>query len=205
MSRQRQQLEQRLRELERKIELTQAECDQYRGRVSAIESSKFWKLRSSWLRLKNRLLGAQEPLAWKPELPNLPPLEPLPEPPAYEQWRQHHTPRPADWARMRETVSIFSYQPLISVIAAVDHASEADLTAAIDSVIAQIYPHWQLCLAVPASITSPALLQAYAEQNSQINLIFQPEAEKATALNAALALASGDYVALLNPQRSARS
>jgi len=195
-----------LRKLERELELTNAERDQYRGRVSAIGSSKFWQLRTSWMRLKNRLLGSQELLDWTPELPNLPPLEPPSDQLTYEQWRQYYAPRPADYARMRDTVGLFSYQPLISLLLTVanlanDHSAAAYLSAAINSVIAQIYPHWQLCLTDHPS-TEPhirALLQKYAEQDSRIKLVLQPEATRATCANSVLENATGEYVALLNP------
>ncbi len=197
------QLAQRIRELEREVELAQAERDQYRGRVSAIESSKFWQLRRRWMQLKNRL-GGQELLDWQPELPDIPPvseLPPEPEEPIYDRWRRAYAPRPADYARMAETVDIFPVKPLISILVPVYNPPEAYLRAAMDSVLGQIYPHWELCLADDAS-TAPyvrPLLEAYAAQDSRIKVTFRSETGHISRCsNSALELATGEFVALLD-------
>jgi glycosyltransferase involved in cell wall biosynthesis len=198
--RKRHQLELRIRELERELELAKAERDQYRGRVAAIESSKFWQVRARWIALKSRL-GGQESPVWSPELPELPPPEPIAEISDYDRWQWHHMPRPADYQRMRETVDVFPYQPLISVIVPVYNTPELFLREAIESVIAQIYPHWELCLADDAS-TEPlvrAILQEYAAEDARIKTIRRSEnGHIAAASNSALSLATGEFVALLD-------
>ncbi len=202
VTRQQHQLEQRIRELEREVELAHAERDQYRGRVAAIESSKFWQLRRRWLQLKNRI-GGQELLDWQPQIPDIPlPAEPSdPVETDYDRWRREFAPRPADYACMAETVNIFPAKPLISVIVPVYNPPEAYLRAAIESVLGQIYPHWELCLADDAS-TLPhvrPLLEAYAAQDSRIKVTFRDANGHISACsNSALALATGEFIALLD-------
>jgi hypothetical protein len=56
----------------------------------------------------------------------------------------------------------FASQPVISLITPVYNTPEPLLRAAIDSVLAQSYPHWELCLADDAS-TAPHVRQVLAE------------------------------------------
>jgi O-antigen biosynthesis protein len=196
------QLEFRVRELERELELAKAERDQYRGRVQAIESSKFWQLRARWIALKNRL-GSQESLVWAPELPELPLPEPITIPTGsdYDHWRDYNAPRPADYRQMRETVEIFPHKPLISILVPVYNTPEAYLRAMLESVLAQIYPHWELCIADDAS-TAPhiqAILEEYSARDRRIKLTVRSEnGHISAASNSALALATGEFVALLD-------
>lgn len=75
------------------------------------------------------------------------------------------------------------------------------LAAAIDSVKAQLYPHWELCIADDASSDSAVrkLLEEAAAQDARIKLIFRnTNGHIAAASNSALELAGGEYVALLD-------
>jgi glycosyltransferase involved in cell wall biosynthesis/regulator of replication initiation timing len=217
------QLQQRIQALESELQFTIAERDQYRGRLSAIESSKFWQIRTQWLLVKNQLTGGKESPFWTPDLldratllletpavesPQSEPAEQLAPTSAknssktdYDRWRNHYAPRPADYQRMAETVAIFPYQPLISVIVPVYNTPEPFLRAAIESVIKQIYPNWQLCLADDAS-TEPhiqTLLKQYAEQDDRIQVTYRPEqGHISQCSNSALELATGEFVALLD-------
>lgn len=216
------QLQQRIQELEGGLQFTIAERNQYRGRLAAVESSKFWQIRTQWLLLKNQLTGGKESPLWTPDLPDRatlllesPFLEPSPEPAEesaqsatktnhetdYDRWRNHYFPRPADYEQMAETVAVFPYKPLISVIVPVFNPPEPFLRAAIDSVIAQIYPNWELCLADDAS-TAPhvqAVLKEYAAQDGRIKATFRAEqGHIAQCSNSALELTAGEFVALLD-------
>jgi glycosyltransferase involved in cell wall biosynthesis len=79
--------------------------------------------------------------------------------------------------------------------------AERYLRRAIESVRSQNYPHWELCIADDGS-TSPALqrlLEEYTRIDPRIRAVFLPENRGiAAASNAALGLATGDYVALLD-------
>jgi GT2 family glycosyltransferase len=91
--------------------------------------------------------------------------------------------------------------PLISVVMPVYETPEAYLRAAIDSVRRQLYPHWQLCIADDAS-TAPhvrAVLEHYRETDRRIEICYRrANGHISAASNSALALAKGEFVALLD-------
>ena len=75
------------------------------------------------------------------------------------------------------------------------------LKQAIDSVIAQSYSNWELCIADDASGSAEIerLLRQYAQQDERIKYrLLQGNGGIAAASNAALELASGEFVALLD-------
>ena len=107
------------------------------------------------------------------------------------------------WQRLqiRSLDQSFSYQPLISVLLPTYNTPEAFLKAAIESVIDQRYPYWELCIADDAS-TAPQVrewLTYYQNQDDRIKVTFRPENGHISACsNSALAIATGDFVALLD-------
>lgn len=119
----------------------------------------------------------------------------------YHHWLSLHFPRLADLRQMKETVEGLKYKPLISVIVPVYNTPENYLRAAIESVRAQVYPDWELCIADDASTDDEVitLLQQYAEIDPKIKLIFRSEnGHISAASNSALELATGEFVALLD-------
>lgn len=121
--------------------------------------------------------------------------------PSYNAWLAENFPRKADLLKMAETWDTFAYQPLISIITPVYNTPASYLRQTIESVIHQVYPHWELCIADDAS-TEPhvkAILQEYAEQDSRIKITFREEnGHISRSSNSALELAQGEYVALLD-------
>ena len=87
---------------------------------------------------------------------------------------------------------------LVSVVMPVYNARRW-LHQAIDSVRAQTHEHWEL-LAVDdgSSDDSPDILADFAQRDSRIRVITQPNAGVAAARNRAMADARGDYVAFLD-------
>ncbi|GIS90481.1 MAG: hypothetical protein CM1200mP20_05220 [Pseudomonadota bacterium] len=55
--------------------------------------------------------------------------------------------------RAKEHISNFDYTPVFSILMPVYNAPEKWLRRAIDSVLDQIYPHWELCIADDRSTT----------------------------------------------------
>lgn len=100
----------------------------------------------------------------------------------------------------RQTLAL-PLQPSISIILPVYNTPEKFISRAIDSVRAQIYPHWELCIADDAS-TAPhvkPLLEHYRRIDSRIRVTLRSEnGHIAAASNSALSLATGDYIALLD-------
>ncbi len=103
--------------------------------------------------------------------------------------------------QMRAMQAQWNAPPLISIIMPVYNAQIDWLKQAIDSVRHQIYPHWQLCIADDCS-TNPeirAILEAYAASDSRIQVIYRPKnGHISEASNSALALAQGEWAALLD-------
>jgi GT2 family glycosyltransferase len=104
-------------------------------------------------------------------------------------------------AKIAKRVSQLKKGPMLSVILPTYKTALHHLRACIDSVLQQSYTHWELCIADDAS-AQPELtqtLQAYAAQYPQIKLVLRNEnGHISAASNSALALATGEFVALLD-------
>lgn len=91
--------------------------------------------------------------------------------------------------------------PLISVLVPVYDPPIEWLKACLDSVLAQQYPHWQLCIADDAS-TDPEVswvLAAYARRDSRVQVVTRPvNGHICAASNSALERVEGEYLALLD-------
>src|SRR3546814_4376522 len=92
-------------------------------------------------------------------------------------------------------------QPLFSLLVPVDNTPERWRRCCIESVRAQIYPAWDLCIADDAS-TQPhvaRILAEYASMDSRIRYVVRDSnGHIAEASNSALEIARGEYVALLD-------
>ncbi len=119
----------------------------------------------------------------------------------YARWVKAHRLKPADQAQIRQQVAELAYQPLISVLVPVYNPPAAWLRAGLDSVLAQLYPHWELCIADDAS-TQPhvrAILEAYAACDARFRVVYRAtNGHVSVATNDALALATGEFVAFLD-------
>jgi GT2 family glycosyltransferase len=123
-------------------------------------------------------------------------------PDVYQAWiRRHETPSPAALAAMRQHMDQFAAPPCISVLMPVYNPPAQTLLHAIDSVRAQTYPHWQLCIADDCS-TEPhvaAILARAAAADPRIVTVRRSRnGHISAASNSALKLCSGEFVALLD-------
>ena len=107
-------------------------------------------------------------------------------------------PIPEVWQR---AVAALPAHPLLSVVIPTYNSPVQWLARALDSVRAQVYPHWEICIADDAS-TQPevlACLQAYAHADARIRFVVRAEnGHISAATNSALALAQGTFVVLLD-------
>jgi glycosyltransferase involved in cell wall biosynthesis len=103
---------------------------------------------------------------------------------------------------LQVTLTTLNYLPRISVVMPVYNTPKDFLIACIDSVIQQIYPHWELCIADDASTENYVreLLESYQEKYpEQIKIVYRPvNGHISAATNSALSLATGEYIALLD-------
>lgn len=121
---------------------------------------------------------------------------------SYNDWIDRHDFRPArDTARLRDLLSLLEAPPLISVLMPVYNTPERLLEEAIESVRAQIYPHWQLCIADDCStkLYVRRLLERYAARDSRIRVVFRKaNGHISRATNSAFELAEGEWIAMLD-------
>ncbi|MGV0104106.1 Glycosyltransferase 2-like domain-containing protein [Nostoc sp. DSM 114160] len=100
-----------------------------------------------------------------------------------------------------ETASSLDFQPVISIIFPVFNTPEPYLKPAIESVLNQIYPYWELCIADDAS-TEPhirKILEEYSQTDSRIKVIFRNEnGHISRSSNSAIEIATGEFIALFD-------
>lgn len=119
----------------------------------------------------------------------------------YYKWLNNNFPRKVDLRKMAETVDVFGYKPVISVIMPVFNTPEHFLREAIESVLNQVYPYWELCIADDASTKFyiKTILQEYAAKDSRIKIVVRTEnGHIVRASNSAIKIATGEFIALLD-------
>lgn len=121
---------------------------------------------------------------------------------SYSEWIENvEFPTLPSKAVISKLLKNFEWKPLISVIVPTYNTDETYLRECIESVLLQSYPHWELCIADDAS-THPSVfkvLKEYEGRDRRIKTVLRSKnGHISKASNAALALASGDFVALLD-------
>ena len=119
----------------------------------------------------------------------------------YEIWQRRHRLTTEDRGRIQAEMEKMTRRPLISVLLPVYNTDDAWLRKCLDSVLSQIYPNWELCIADDAS-TLPhvrTVIDEYRARDRRIRVVFrETNGHISAASNSALALATGDYIALLD-------
>lgn len=95
----------------------------------------------------------------------------------------------------------WNYQPLISIIMPVYNPNLLFLKKAIESVQAQYYSNWELCICIDGSTDTSLseLLDYYSESDYRVKIRhLESNQGIAAASNAAIELATGEYVGLLD-------
>ncbi len=121
---------------------------------------------------------------------------------SYMRWvEQYDTFTEPRLVRLRARAKSLLDGPLISVIVPVYETPETWLRRCIESVTKQAYPNWELCLADDASSSRlvARVLHEYAAHDDRIKVVHrESRGHISVASNSALALASGDFIALLD-------
>ncbi|HEY6237247.1 MAG TPA: glycosyltransferase family 2 protein [Candidatus Elarobacter sp.] len=191
----------RLASVVRIAEKTRAAAEGMRAELISMQTSKFWKVRNAWFDAKHRI-GLSAAGARPPADVVLERIETAAGGgTGYDRWISRNGLRPGDVQVIADTVAVLPRSPVISVLVPVFDPPERYLREALDSVLAQLYPHWELCVADDAS-TLPhvrRVLAEYAARDPRVKLALRDEnGHIAAASNSALALATGEYVALLD-------
>jgi O-antigen biosynthesis protein len=111
--------------------------------------------------------------------------------------RVHYTSR----AQMVAAMSSFSYRPTVSILLPTADTGASHLGNAVNSVLAQLYPHWELCLCHdgPASQETRKLLAAYENRDSRIRVQCHGLSRGVcAALTSAQSEAQGEFIAILH-------
>lgn len=116
-------------------------------------------------------------------------------------WIKKNTLSSDDLAKQRKNALSFLNFPKFSIIVPTYNTDETMLIEMIESVSKQTYPNWELCIADGGSdkpYIIPAL-ESYAQRDKRIKYTILGENRGISGnTNAALALADGDYIALLD-------
>jgi O-antigen biosynthesis protein len=119
----------------------------------------------------------------------------------YELWLAKNSLTGEDIIKQRSESENFSYRPLISILTPVYNTPEDILTEAIESVCAQTYGHWELCLVDDASPdpASRRVLSRYENKDPRIKIRhLDSNRGIAGASQEALDMSSGEFVTLLD-------
>jgi glycosyltransferase involved in cell wall biosynthesis len=121
---------------------------------------------------------------------------------SYAAWvKQFDTIGARERIVFRRDLRALRRHPLISIVMPVYNPDLVYLLSAIDSVRAQIYENWELCIADDASTDASVArtLKQYATPDSRIKVTFRERnSHIAACSNSALDLATGEWVALLD-------
>ncbi|MEW8644976.1 MAG: glycosyltransferase [Candidatus Thiodiazotropha endolucinida] len=119
----------------------------------------------------------------------------------YSLWIRDVEPVGVPTLEMVEQLNEHPDRPFISIVMPVYNVDEYLLRAALDSVLAQSYEDWELCIADDAS-TRPHIkrvLDEYMRRYKRIKVIYREEnGHISNATNSAFSMASGDYIALMD-------
>lgn len=121
---------------------------------------------------------------------------------SYERWIDEvEAPQIPSFAQQQASMQCWPWTPTISIVLPTYNTPPPLLRECLDSVLAQTYPHWELCIADDAS-TQPqvkALIEHYASRDSRIQFVLRTRnGHISQCSNSALALATGEFVALLD-------
>lgn len=120
----------------------------------------------------------------------------------YNDWiRQHDILSEDDKNSIRQRISSLKHKPMVSIVVPVYNTPLQYLRLMIQSVLAQLYPYWELCIADDASTNKEirALLEEYSQKDKRIKCVYRDiNGHISAASNSALSLATGEFLALLD-------
>ncbi len=121
---------------------------------------------------------------------------------SYAAWVDgYDSSRALDPALLQARAQALADGPRFSVLLPVYETPERWLRRCLDSVLAQAYPRWELCIADDASRAPHVrqVLDEYARRDARVRVRIRPSnGHISAASNSALEMATGDYVALLD-------
>lgn len=128
-------------------------------------------------------------------------IKTLPGTPGYNKWLQTNFPDYIEISKLRKIEKSFKYRPLISVIVPTYNTPPDFLRECLDSVIAQVYENWELCIVDDASTEEYVreIIGEYVASDPRIKAKYlKKNLHIAGASNKAIEMASGDFIALFD-------
>lgn len=119
----------------------------------------------------------------------------------YDKWLGKNNLEKDRILGLKNEMALFEYTPKISIIMPVYNVDQEWLERAIQSVMGQIYENWELCIADDASPKQHIIkvLEEYKTKDSRIKVAYLDKNQGISgASNEALALAEGEFIALLD-------
>lgn len=115
----------------------------------------------------------------------------------YDNWRKKYMVTPEELEQQRKDA--FPNGPKFSIVVPLYKTKPAYLREMIESICAQTYASWELCMASAASPELSGILEEYAAKDPRIRYTVLAENEGISEnTNAALAMAQGDYIVLVD-------
>ena len=106
-----------------------------------------------------------------------------------------------DLVAIKTHIYQFAFKPLLSIVMPVYNPPVDFFIAALDSVLTQLYPYWELCIADDASTDNriSEIIKSYVEKDNRIKVIFRPlRSNICEASNGSLSLVTGDFIVLMD-------
>lgn len=120
---------------------------------------------------------------------------------SYKIWMEKNRLTETDREHICKRIQILGLRPLVSVIVPVYNTEERWLRKCLDSVLSQLYPFWELCIADDASTSAHIrrVLEDYRVRDERVKVVFRSKnGHISEASNSALELATGSFVAFLD-------
>jgi GT2 family glycosyltransferase/glycosyltransferase involved in cell wall biosynthesis len=107
---------------------------------------------------------------------------------------------PFDAVKAFQRINNWKHQPVISIIVPTYNSLAEPLVKMINSVSAQVYPHWELCIADDCSPNAQVreILESYRGEPRIKTVFCSANGGISAASNAAIALSTGTYIGLLD-------
>ena len=109
--------------------------------------------------------------------------------------------QPPDISQCKQILAHLKHKPLISVLIPVYNPFAQHLKACLDSVLNQLYPYWEACVVDDGSRDKriKEILETYKRRDARIKVVYHGcNRHISSALNTALMMAKGEFVALLD-------
>ena len=188
--------------LESKLAAAGQEEAQLSGRLGRIKGSALWRLSRPLRMAVHWVRRTKERLGYYGSIKGI--LRKLDAKRIEQKARAQHGSAsfPGAEEAARQGKEVFSRNVKFSILMPLYNTPEKFLRQAIDSVRAQTYTNWQLCMADGSDAQHAdvgAICREYAEQDARIRYRKLPKNEGISGnTNACLAMADGDYIALFD-------